>query len=348
MAFNYSAFKMADLMPLFEVMPQDNYLLQTLNLFDKVGSESIKVSLDTMAEDNRTLINDPKKRYSFEHNSTARNKASNYLIEIPHFHREDTVSAADFQQGNRKAGTDREETMMDIVSDYVAKHAKAHCRTVEAAYGRALFQGTVNAPFTDEAPVIDYAQSFDAPFMIDTLDLTKAATDVLEIFDSYLSRVSDATQGLYSDVRRVIVFAGADAYSKLRFHESMKSAFQYVSPLDAGNIITQRRELLPNVQTFTMPGIAVDVVKVTDPLLTPFIGKSELIMLPVFTAGTGAYKHVFGLASVDTNLARLAGPQEVFSYQYEKPRGEIEIVSEAGILPVNHATAFTLKVTATV
>jgi hypothetical protein len=48
----------------------------------------------------------------------------------------------------------------------------------------------------------------------------------------------------------------------------MKSAFQYVSPLDEGNIITQRREILPNVKTFTMPGIAVDVVKITDPLLT--------------------------------------------------------------------------------
>jgi len=348
MAFNYSAFKMADLMPLFEVMPQENYLLQSLNIFDKVGSGSIKVSLDTMAEDNRTLINDPKKRYSFEHNSTARDKASNYLIEIPHFHREDVVSAADFQQGNRKAGTDREETLVDIVSEYVSKHSKAHKRTVEAAYARALFTGTVNTPFTDEAPVISYAQSFDAPFMVDSLDLTDNSIDVLEIFDSYLSSVSDATQGLYSDVRRVIVFAGADAFSKLRFHESMKSAFTYVSPLDEGNVITQRREILPNVQSFTMPGIAVDVVKITDPLLTPFIGKNEMIMLPVFTAGTGAYKHIYGPASVDTNLARLAGPQEVFSYQYEKPRGEVEIVSEAGILPVNHCTAFTLKVTATV
>ncbi|MFK3875886.1 major capsid protein [Pantoea agglomerans] len=348
MAFNYAAFKMADLMPLFEVMPQENYLLQSLNIFDKTGSDSIRVSLDTMAEDNRTLINDPQKRFSFEHNSTARDKASNYLIEIPHFHREDTVSAADFQQGHRKAGTDREETMIDIVSDYVAKHSKAHKRTVEATYARALFTGTVNTPFTHSAPVIDYAKSFDAAFMTDTIDLTQTATDVLEVFDSYLSRVSDATQGLFSDVRRVIVFAGADAYSKLRFHESMKSAFQYVSPLDADNVITQRRELLPNVQTFTMPGIAVDVVKITDPLLTPFIGKNEIIMLPVFTAGTGAYKHIYGPASVDTNLARLAGPQEVFSYQYTKERGEVEIVSEAGILPVNHATAFTLKITASI
>ena len=66
----------------------------------------------------------------------------------------------------------------------------------------------------------------------------------------------------------MIVFAGSDAYSKLRFHTSMKSAFQYVSPLDEGNIITQRREILPNVKTFTMPSIAVEVVKITDPLLT--------------------------------------------------------------------------------
>lgn len=54
--------------------------------------------------------------------------------------------------------------------------------------------------------------------------------------------------------------------------------------------------------TFTMPGIAVDVVKITDPLLTPFIAINEFIMLPVFTGGTGAFKHIFGASSADKIL----------------------------------------------
>lgn len=348
MAFNYTAFQMADLLPAFFQQPQQNYLLQSLNIFDKIGSDSIRVTLDILTEDNRTLINDPKKRYSFDHNSTAREKASNYLVEMPYFHREDTISSADFQKGVRRVGSDSEQTYVEILNDYLSKHSTAHKRTVEAMYARALFRGTVATPFTDEAPLIDYTASFDAPFMTASLNLTDNNIDVLEAFDSFLSQVSDATKGLFSNVRRVIVFAGSDAYSKLRFHTSMKSAFQYVSPLDEGNIITQRREILPNVQTFTMPGIAVDVVKITDPLLTSFLTSNEMVMLPVFTSGSGAYKHVFGPASADTNLAREGTPQEVFSYAYSKERGESEIVSEASILPVNHSTAFSLRITAMV
>ncbi|WP_238081685.1 major capsid protein [Pseudescherichia vulneris] len=346
MAFPYSAYGMADLVPLFEVAPSENYLLQNLNIFDATPSNSIRVMIDKLVEDNKTLINNPKKRYAPEHDSTVRNGGETYFLELLHFHREDMVSAKDFQDSSRKPGTQREYEMVDIVSDYVMKHAKAHKRTLESMYARALFLGQVETPFTAEAPLINYTQSFNAPYMTNTIKLSDTSTDALEVFNGFLDQVSTATDGLWSDVRRVVVFAGAEFYNSLRFHASMKSAYQFVDPFSDMNIVYQRKDLLPNVQTFSLPGLSVDVVKVTDPLITPFIASNSAVMLPIFKNDTGVFSQIYGPASVDTNLARSGQIQEYYSYQYEKPRGEVEVVSEASILPVNHGTAFTLKITA--
>lgn len=95
------------------------------------------------------------------------------------------MSAVDFQKAGRKPGTDVQETMLDIVADYTLKHAKAYKRYIEAAYGDALFRGLVQTPYTQEAPVIDYADSFDAPMMTDTITLSNGSTDALEVFNGF-------------------------------------------------------------------------------------------------------------------------------------------------------------------
>lgn len=350
--FQYSQWGMTDLVPAFSQTSQQNYLLQALGIFEKEGSSEIRVSFDRLAETNQSLLNTPKKRYSFEHNSTERGTATNYRVEIPYFLRHDSITAEDFQQGKRRAGSTEEETYLDILGDYIQAHAKAHKRTVETMYARSLFTGEVYTPFTkteDPRQIIDYATSFDAPFMTDAIDLTSStALDVLEIFNGYLDRINAAADGLYSDITRVVVFAGADVYNKLRFHPSMKEAFQYVSPLAEGNIIIQRQDLLPNVQTMSLPGLSVDVIKVTDPLLTAYLASNEMVMLPIFRAGTNAYQHIYSPASTNSRLARTKIAQEYFSYLIENDLGEERIYSEAGILPVNHVTNMTLKVTATI
>ncbi|HCA8483572.1 TPA: major capsid protein [Klebsiella pneumoniae] len=355
--FQYSQWGMTDLVPAFSQTSQLNYLLQALGIFEKEGSSKIRVSFDRLAETNQSLLNTPKKRYSFEHNSTERGTATNYRVEIPYFLRHDSITAADFQQGKRRPGATEEETYLDILGDYIQAHAKAHKRTVEAMYARALFTGEVYAPYNPdedledkERKVIDYATSFDAPFMTETLDLNSSATlDVLEAFNGYLDRINAAADGLYSDITRVVVFAGSDAFNKLRFHPSVKEYFSpTVSPLAEGNIITQRRDLLPNILAFTLPGMSVEVIKVVDPLLTAYLASNEMVMLPIFRAGTNAYQHIYSPASTNSRLARTEIAQEYFSYLIENDLGEEKIYSEAGILPVNHVTNMTLKITATI
>lgn len=354
--FQYSQWGMTDLVPAFSQTSQQNYLLQALGIFEKEGSSEIRVSFDRLAETNQSLLNTPKKRYSFDHNSTERGTATNYRVEIPYFLRHDSITAEDFQQGKRRAGSTEEETYLDILGDYIQAHAKAHKRTVEQYYARALFTGEVYAPYNPdedledkERQIIDYATSFDAPFMTETIDLNSSTTfDVLEAFNGFLDRINAAADGLYSDITRVVVFAGADAYNRLRFHPSMKEAFQYVSPLAEGNIIIQRQDLLPNVQTMSLPGLSVDVIKVTDPLLTAYLASNEMVMLPIFRAGTNAYQHIYSPASTNSRLARTKIAQEYFSYLIENDLGEERIYSEAGILPVNHVTNMAMRITATI
>jgi hypothetical protein len=62
----------------------------------------------------------------------------------------------------------------------------------------------------------------------------------------------------------------------------MEAAFRYVSPLDEGNVVFQRRDLLPGVSTFSIPGSNVDVIKVTDPLLIAQMGDADAIAIPQF------------------------------------------------------------------
>ncbi|MEB6337663.1 major capsid protein [Serratia rhizosphaerae] len=338
-------YEYVSLAPLFEAHPAQNFILQTLGIFDKDSSDTPKVEVDRIVEDNRTLINDNVKRYGSDHNTTQRQEGVGYLVEIPHFARLDQVTTQDFQ-GKLKLGTDREETLMDITSDYVRRHKIAHARSVEGYYANALFNGKVATPKTSDAPLIDWATTFGTQQKTASIAFSDDSTDVVEAFNGLVDDVSTTAGGLISSLRRYVVFAGAGFYNKLRFHPSMKSYFQYVSPLDAGNIVVQHQELLPGVSTFDLPGLQVTVVKVQDPLLTAYIGTDEAVMVPVFTAETNVYQHIYGPASRDMQLA-LGATEEFYSYQVRDPRwNNIEIRYEAGLLPVNHVFDLSTRIAA--
>ncbi|WP_413732284.1 major capsid protein [Sodalis sp. RH20] len=339
-------FNLASMLPLFEAMPLRNYLLESLNIFDKTPSETIKVSVDQIINDNTSLLNKSNARYSSEFNTTTRPKAGNYLIEIPHFVRVDQAGVQDFQS-KRKPGTELEETLMDIVTEYLQLHQTAYYRTQEASFAQSLFSGTVSVPYTIDRPLINWATEFGQVRPTANIDLSNQTIDVNEIFNGYVDTVGATLGGFTSNLRRYVVFAGAGFYNSLRFHASMKSAFQYVSPSSDDNVIFQRREYLPGITTFTMPGLSVDVIKVTDPLYTAFIGTNEAYMIPVFTEGTNIYNKVYGPASRHVQIAQ--GPTaEVYSYTIVDPKwAGVDVVNEFGILPVNHGIGMSLKITNT-
>lgn len=347
MNFNYSAYKMLDLQEPFHALPQRNYLLTALGLFSKQGSDNVRVGFDRLVETNKSLLNNPQKRYSYQHNSTALDAASFHSLTMPYYMRQDSITSADFQRGNRRPGTNDEETFTEILGDYISKHQIAHSRTLETVYAQALFQGKAYDAESDSV-LIDYAASFDSPFMSDSLDLSADSTNVLQAFDEFQDKVSDAVGGLYSSVSQIICFAGASAFKALKYHASLKEAFTYVLPMDAGNIIVQKADLIPNVQYFTMPGTNIRVVKVNDPLLTPYIGQNELIFVPVMSANSGGLIHYYGPASANVDLARSGDVQELFSYSIADAMGKTDVIYESNILPVNHITSMTLKVQATV
>ncbi|SMB37089.1 conserved hypothetical protein [Serratia proteamaculans] len=333
-----------DLAPLFEVSPVNNFLLQAINIFDYDTSDTPKVELDRILTDNATLMNDNVKRYGSEHNTTQLDKATGYLVEIPHFARIDQISAQDFQ-GRKATRENREATLMDISEEYVRKHKLAHSRTTEAYLANCLFNARVNSPKTDDQ-IIDYSTQFGTAQKVESLALSDASLDVMKAFDGFVNTIAAESESLVSSVRRYVLFAGASMFSKIRFHASMKSAFQYVSPLDAGNVVFNVREVLPNVQSFTIPGTNIDVVKVADPILSAYIGVDEGILLPIFVEGTNAYQRIAGPASRDMDLA-LGDTSEYYMTMHKDAKwNDISIRFEAGLLPVTHAFNLSMKITA--
>ncbi|WP_455425625.1 major capsid protein [Dryocola sp. LX212] len=331
-----------DLSPLFNVTPTRNFLLASLGLFDEDGVTSHKVSVSRLIEDNTSLFNQPTARFSSEHNVTARQNGKEWLIELPYFLREDLITPADIQ-GKRKPGSDVQETLTDIYSDYMSKHAVAFMRTRESYLARSLFSGTVNTPKTDDV-LIDFGDLFGVAPMNTTLDLSATDSSALRAIDDMVSQITEAAQSQAAAVERIIVFAKGGFYSDLRFSPAMEAAFRYVSPLDEGNVVFQRRDLLPGVSTFSIPGSNVDVVKVTDALLLAQMGDADAIAIAKFQAGSGIYQNIYGAASSTFELLN-AAPQEVYSWSYEETRGNVvNVISENSALSVNHGLGFSVHI----
>lgn len=338
--------EIVDLSPLFQLTSTRNFLLSSLNIFDGDGVTSHKVSVSRLLEDNTSLFNQPTARFSNEHNVTARQNGKEWLIELPYFLREDLIVPADIQ-GKRKPGSDIQETVTDIYSDYMNKHAVAFMRTRESYLARSLFSGQVYTPKTDDL-LIDFGDLFGVAPMTATIDLNATDSSTLRQIDDLVSQITEAAQSQAAAIERVIVFARGDFYSDLRFSQGMQVAMQYVSPFDDANVVITRRDLLPGVSTFSIPGTNCDVVKVTDPLLLAQIPEGvDAIAIPVFQKGSGIYTNIYGAASSTFELLN-AAPAEVYSWSFESERGNaINVISENSALPVNHGLGFSVHISAT-
>jgi hypothetical protein len=337
--------EVVDLSPLFGLTSTRNFLLSSLNIFDGDGVTSHKVSVSRLLEDNTSLYNQPTARFSNEHNTTQRQSGKEWLIELPYFLREDVITPADIQ-GKRKPGSDIQETVTDIYSDYMNKHAVAFMRTRESYLARSLFSGQVYTPKTDDL-LIDFGDLFGVAPMTTTIDLNATDSSTLRQIDDLVSQITEAAQSQAAAIERVIVFARGDFYSDLRFSQGVQVAMQYVSPFDAANVVVARRDLLPGVSTFSIPGTNVDVIKVTDPLLLAQMPEGvDAIAIPVFQQGSGIYTNIYGAASSTFDLLN-AAPAEVYSWSFESERGNaINVISENSALPCNHGLNFSVHISA--
>ena len=86
---------LVDLAPIFRALPERNYLMNALDLFDGVGVQNPKVVVTQLLDDNYSLFNTPQSRYSSNHDTTARQNGKEYLVEIPWFAREDDLLPVD-------------------------------------------------------------------------------------------------------------------------------------------------------------------------------------------------------------------------------------------------------------
>ena len=58
--------EIVDLAPIFHALPERNYLMNALDLFDGVGVQNPKVVVTQLLDDNYSLFNIPQSRYSHQ------------------------------------------------------------------------------------------------------------------------------------------------------------------------------------------------------------------------------------------------------------------------------------------
>ncbi|HBA5561475.1 TPA: phage capsid protein [Escherichia coli] len=332
-----------DLAPLFSAHSTRNYLLSTLDFTDPVGVSSHKVAVSQLVESNESLFNKETSRFSSEHNVTKREQGKEWLIEIPYFLREDVIRPSDVQ-GKRKPGTDFQETLTDIYAEYVAKHNVAFQRTKESVLAASLFSGKTYTPKTDDV-LIEWGKLFNVSAMKATVNASSTdTTKIFKEFDQIATDIIEKAQSQAAAVERIVVFCKPEAFSAIRFSAGMANAFQYVSPLEEGNVVYQRRDLLPGVTAFTIPGTNIDVVKLVDPLHLAHMA-SDAVAVPKFAKGSNVYQNIYGAASSTFELIN-AAPAEVYSYSYESSRGDaVNVVTENSQMVVNHGVGFSVQIT---
>ncbi|MCV5343009.1 phage capsid protein, partial [Escherichia coli] len=75
--------------------------------------------------------------------------------------------------------------------------------------------------------------------------LNASSTDTTKIFkefDQIATDIIEKAQSQAAAVERIVVFCKPEAFSAIRFSAGMANAFQYVSPLEEGNVVYQRRD----------------------------------------------------------------------------------------------------------
>ncbi|EII8552819.1 major capsid protein, partial [Escherichia coli] len=247
-------------------------------------------------------------------------------------------------QGKRKPGTDFQETLTDIYAEYIAKHHVAYQRTKESVLAASLFSGKTYTPKTDDV-LIEWGKLFNVSAMKATVNASSTdTTKIFKEFDQIATDIIEKAQSQASAVERIVVFCKPEAFSAIRFSAGMANAFQYVSPLEEGNVVYQRRDLLPGVTAFTIPGTNIDVVKLVDPLHLAHM-TSDAVAIPKFAKGSNVYQNIYGAASSTFELIN-AAPAEVYSYSYESSRGDaVNVVTENSQMVVNHGVGFSVQIT---
>ncbi|HFL1202613.1 TPA: phage capsid protein, partial [Escherichia coli] len=192
---------------------------------------------------------------------------------------------------------------------------------------------------------IEWGKLFNVTPMKATVNASSTdTTKIFKEFDQIATDMISKAQSQAATIERVVVFCKPEAFSAIRFSAGMANAFQYVSPLEEGNVVYQRRDLLPGVTAFTIPGTNIDVIKLVDPLHLAHM-TADAVAVPKFAKGSNVYQNIYGAASSTFELINTA-PTEVYSYSYESSRGDaVNVVTENSQMVVNHGVGFSVQIT---
>jgi hypothetical protein len=188
--FDDDAFSLQRLTAAFNDLPEVPTLIGSLGLFEEQGVDTRIVSIEKQTEGLALVAQSP---YGGVGESVGGEDRDLVDIRIPHFQRDDSVTAEEVQ-GVRRLGTeDQLETVQERVNMKMARHARAFDFTMEH-----LRVGAIKGLVLNKAgnTILDTFDKFDVsqPAEI-AFDLTNASSDVLGKCQQVLDQTDDALEG---------------------------------------------------------------------------------------------------------------------------------------------------------
>lgn len=324
-----------DMSAAFEQPAVENHLIQELGVFGKDTSTTPKATVDYKLDEQSKLF-ETTERYGTDYNTTEVNRAKSFTLDIPHITATGRVTAKDFQ-GRRAFGSkDATEQMATLVAAEAFRQHKSFLRTKEKMLSDALFYNRVSDKHTGD---VDFTQVFGFNQQAHQIDATVAAVPI-ESMKTAVKDIKRAASG--RQINRMVAVCGSEFMNTIKYHPLIIQMGYYKT---APTIYIDGKEISPGYEVFDLDGVTY--IESNNPDYQ--VEDKGAFLFPVFKhdgrLGASPFMTIAGPASRDAVLADSSVIREFYAYSVQDKLHNVEVFSEASMLPVVYRPDFVSKLT---
>ncbi len=315
-----------------------NFLIQELGLFKEKHSDTPKIETDDLRE-GAIAVAESVNRYGTELIATERPLSRSRLLEIPHWALSGEVDTSSWQ-GIRRPGTQRQQTMDELVSDEAIRQYLKFRTIKEDVLATCLFKGIVNAPYTQQK-VIDMEEEFGSGFSSAVISVNLPSA-ILETLDTAATDLRVSLGGWVKALSGMLVLCSPEFYKKVKYSEEIRVLVQQGVLPDSTLFNVSVRANLPAYQAFELDGLTfVNAVG-----YEKYISAGEAFMVPVFADNIVQSDHsprevISGPASRNARIAASGVQSPFYAWSLEDRLGNRTVQAEFGVLPLQYDLSMT-------
>ncbi|EPH7217915.1 phage major capsid E family protein [Serratia ureilytica] len=324
-----------DMSASFEQPAMENHLLQEMKVFGSDTSTTPKASVDYKLDEQSKLF-ETNERYGTDYNTTEVNRAKSFTLDIPHITATGRVTAKDFQ-GKRVFGSkDATEQMAALVAAEAFRQHKSFLRTKEKMLADALFYNRVSDKHTGD---VDFTQVFGFNQQTHQIDATVAAVPI-ESMKTAVKDIKRAAAG--RQINRMVAVCGSEFMNTIKYHPlTIQMGYYKTAPA----VFIDGKEISQGYEIFELDGVTY--IESNNPDYE--VEDKGAFLFPVFKhdtrLGASPFMNIAGPASRDAVLADSNVIREFYAYSVQDKLHNVEVFSEASMLPVIYRPDFVSKLT---